>query len=83
MQTGSGMQDERPPGLEEEIDRLVDEYRSSCLWYLRPDYYPSDDPQRDRVLERIQRSGDRAAFQKAAELRLCLSLLSSARSAVS
>ncbi len=77
------MKDERGPMIEEEIDRLVDEHRSSCLWYLRPDFYPEDDVQRDRVLERIQRSGDRTAFQKAAKLRRWLSLRSSARSAVS
>lgn len=77
------MQDQRATSLEEEIDRLVDECRTSCLWYLRPDYFPADDAQRDRVLERIQRNGDRAAFQRAAELRRCLSLRSSARSAVS
>jgi hypothetical protein len=77
------MNEERGPMIEEEIDRLVDEHRTSCLWYLRPDFYPEDDLQRDRVLERIQRSGDRTAFQKAAELRRWLSLRSSARSAVS
>lgn len=77
------MKDERGSRIEEEIDQLVDECRSSCLWYLRPDYYPKDDLQRDSVLVRIQRNGDRAAFQKAAELRRWLSLRSSARSAVS
>ena len=77
------MKDERGSRIEEEIDHLVDECRSSCLWYLRPDYYPKDDLQRDSVLERIQRNGDRATFQKAAELRRWLSLRSSARSAVS
>lgn len=77
------MTEDRGPRIEEEIDRLVDECRSSCLWSLRPDYYPKDDLQRDRVLERIQKNGDRAAFQKAAELRRWLSLRSSARSAVS
>ena len=83
MKAGRGMKGERTPSLEEEIDRLVDECRSSCLWYLRPDYYPANDLQRERVLERIQKNGDRAAFQRAAELRRCLSLRSSARSAVS
>lgn len=77
------MTEDSDPRIEEEIVRLVDEYRSSCLWYLRPDYYPEDDRQRDRVLERIQQSGDRTAFQKAAELRRWLSLRSSARSAAS
>ena len=77
------MQEDNAKGIEREINELVDEFRSSCLWYLRPDYYPADDKQRDRVLERIQRHGDRAAFQRAAEFRKWLSLRSSARSAVS
>lgn len=77
------MGEELDPRIEEEVDRLVDECRSTCLWFLRPDYYPKDDRQRDRVLERIQRGGDRAAFQRAAELRRWLSLRSSARSAAS
>lgn len=77
------MGEELDPRIEEEVDRLVDECRSTCLWYLRPDYYPKDDRQRDRVLERIQRGGDRAAFQRAAELRRWLSLRFSARSAAS
>jgi hypothetical protein len=77
------MQEDNTKGIEREIDELVDELRSSCLWYLRPDYYPANDRQRDRVLERIQRHGDRAAFQRAAGLRKWLSLPSSGRSAVS
>jgi hypothetical protein len=24
-----------------ELRRLVDEYRSRCLWFLREDYYPA------------------------------------------
>ncbi|KAA0254529.1 hypothetical protein FBQ97_17055 [Acidobacteria bacterium ACD] len=77
------MPDERGHELEKEIDRLVDECRSSCLWFLRPDYYPSDDTQRDRVLLRIEQNGDRATFQRAAELRRWLSLRSSGKSAAS
>ena len=77
------MREDSADGIEKEINQLVDECRSSCLWYLRPDYYPADDMQRDRVLERIQRHGDRAAFQRAAEFRKWLSIHSSARSAVS
>ena len=25
--------------IAEEVDRLVDEYRRRCLWFLRADYY--------------------------------------------
>jgi hypothetical protein len=65
------------------VNRLVDEYRSRCLWFLRPDYYPMDMAQRVRVLGQIQKNGDRTAFLKAAELRQCLSRASSAGSASS
>lgn len=65
------------------VNRLVDEYRSRCLWFLRPDYYPVDTAQRVRVLGLIQKNGDRTAFLKAAELRRCLSPASSGGSASS
>lgn len=65
------------------VDRLVDEYRSRCLWFLRPDYYPVDTAERVRVLGLIQKYGDKTAFVKAAELRRCLSPASSAGSASS
>lgn len=67
----------------EAIDRLVDDCRASCLWFLRADYYPTTDEERLRVLGDIQRHGDRAAFQRASELRQWLSRRSSAPSAAS
>jgi len=68
---------------EEEVIRLVDEYRTRCLWFLRPDYYPTSDDDRLRVLRYIERHGDRRAFQRAAAVRQWLSRNSSARSAAS
>jgi hypothetical protein len=65
------------------IDRLVDEYRLRCLWFLRPDYYPSSDAERIRVLLYIERHGDRDAYRRAREMRRWLSQTSSAPSAVS
>lgn len=65
------------------VDRLVDEYRVRCLWFLRDDYYPSTNAERLRVLDEIQRHGDREAFKLAGELRQWLSRPSSARSAAS
>jgi hypothetical protein len=65
------------------IDRLVDEYRLRCLWFLRADYYPSTDAERIRVLQYIERHGDRDAYRRAREMRRWLSQSSSARSAVS
>jgi hypothetical protein len=67
--------------VEEELRRLVDEYRVRCLWFLRPDYYPSTLEERLRVLDYIERHGDREAFRRAARMRQWLSPNSSARSA--
>ena len=63
------------------IDRLVDEYRHRCLWFLRADYYPTTDEERLRALRYIQRHGDRTAYVRAAELRRWLSPASNAPSA--
>jgi hypothetical protein len=65
----------------QEVHALVDEYRSTCLWFLRRDYYPQTAGEACRVLEQIERHGDLAAFRKAAELRQWLSRNSSAPSA--
>lgn len=67
--------------LIEDVDRLVDEHRISCLWFLRPDYYPSTDAERIEVLALIERHGDRHAFRRAATLRRWLSQTSSDASA--
>ena len=69
------------PEIAEAVNRLVDEYRAQCLWFLREDFYPATDPERFRVLNYIQRHGDRAAFARAAALRQWLSRPSSERSA--
>jgi hypothetical protein len=65
----------------EAVNRLVEEYRVQCLWFLRPDYYPSTLAERLRVLGYIERHGDRAAFRRAATLRRWLSPGSSVPSA--
>jgi hypothetical protein len=64
----------------EAVNRLADEYRVRCLWFLRPDYYPSTLEERLRVLGYIERHGDREAFRRAARLKRCLSPDSSAPS---
>jgi hypothetical protein len=56
------------------IRALVDEYRATCLWSLRKDYYPETLDEAFRVLEQIERHGDVTAFQKAAELRTAIDL---------
>jgi hypothetical protein len=63
------------------VDRLVDEQRVACLWFMRPDYYPSTHEERARVLAQIERHGDLDAFRRAATLRRWLSRTSSAASA--
>ena len=75
------MNDDVTNSLAETVDRLVDEYRSRCLWFLRSDYYPATDEERSRVLDYIQRYGDTRAFLRAADVRQWLSRASSAPSA--
>jgi hypothetical protein len=60
-------------GVNAAVDRLVDEQRIACLWFLRPDYVPATRAERLRVLEQIERHGDRDAFRRAATLRRWLS----------
>ena len=69
--------------IAETVDRLVDEYRHRCLWFLRGDYYPTTDEERLRILAYIERHGDRSAYVRAAEVRRWLSRASSAASAAS
>ena len=63
-----------PQSIPETVNRLVDEYRDRCLWFLRADYYPSTSEEQDRILALIQRHGDLAAW-RASELRSSLSAL--------
>ena len=72
---------ERAADITTAVDRLVDEYRHRCLWFLREDYYPATDAERLRVLDYIERYGDVRAYQRAEEIRRWLSRTSSARSA--
>jgi hypothetical protein len=73
----------QPQDIEREVNRLVDEYRARCLWFLRADYYPATDADRLRMLDYIGRHGDREAFQRVATVRRWLSQNSSERSAAS
>jgi len=65
----------------EAVDRLVEENRVSCLWFLRPDDLPATNADRIRVLALIERHGDRDAYRRAATLRRRLSPTSSDASA--
>ena len=70
-----------PGPAQDPLRAIVDEYRGRCLWFLRPGYYPETIEEALRVLESIQRYGDREAFQRAGEVRRRLSPDTSARSA--
>lgn len=67
--------------LHSEFRRLVAECRDRCLWFLREDYCPTDPAEMQRVLEHIERHGDREAFLAARELSRWLSRDSSGPSA--
>jgi len=58
-----------PEFTEHGIDRLADEYRDQCLWFLRRDFYPRTLDECLRVLGYIERYGDRPAYQRAAQAR--------------
>ena len=60
---------------------LVDDYRTRCLWFLRPDYYPMTRNEHLKVLDYVQRYGDRAAHVRAATVRAWLFQTSSVESA--
>jgi hypothetical protein len=59
--------------LERALRALVGEYRTRCLWFLRPDWYPSTLDERVRALDYIEQHGDAEAFRRARVLRRWLS----------
>ncbi|HEY7791154.1 MAG TPA: hypothetical protein VIC33_11605 [Vicinamibacterales bacterium] len=67
--------------LDDAFRALVDEYRARCLWFLRTDYYPATTQERLRVLDYVQRYGEREAHVRAAQLRQWLSQPSNVGSA--
>jgi hypothetical protein len=69
------------PAADAAIRQLVDDYRERCLWFLRADFYPATPEEAERVIEAVQRHGDREGFRRAARIREWLSLPSSATSA--
>ena len=74
----------QPPDERElvaDADRLIEEHRVSCLWFMRPDYRPSTNEERVRALEHIERHGDLDTFRRAATLKRWLLLHSSDASA--
>lgn len=78
-----GIAESMRPSIEAELRRLVDDYRTRCLWFLRPDYYPKTREEMLRVLRQIEKNADREGFVRAARIRQWLSPPSSGPSAVS
>ena len=58
-----------PAAVRDELRELVDEYRTRCLWFLRPDLYPKTRDQALRMLGYIERYGDLEAFRRAGRIR--------------
>jgi hypothetical protein len=60
--------------IQAEIEQLVEEYRDRCLWFLRRDFIPRNPEEVLKVLDLIERYGDRAGFQRTQRLRQWLQL---------
>ena len=77
-------QEDKPTeSVRAELDRLVDEYRSRCLWFLKEDYTPRTAAEIANVLRQIEIHGDLSAFQRVANIRRWLSRDSSESSVAS
>ncbi len=74
------MEQPEPKAILEEVSRLVTENREQCLWFLAPDFQPTDAESAVRALEYIERYGSKSAFAQARVLRTWLQRNSSARS---
>ena len=74
-------QEQEPRDLDAALNALVDEYRTRCLWFLRPDWYPGTRAERLRALGYIERHGDVSAFRRAGAMRRWLSRTSNETSA--
>lgn len=70
-----------PTEVRAELDLLVEEYRSRCLWFLREDFTPRTVTEIENVLRHIERHGDLPAFRRVATIRRWLSPPSSETSA--
>lgn len=81
MSSGDATETLSHEDIAREVDLLVEECRSTALWYLRPDYYPRTDVERLRVLDSIEKHADVAMFKRSARLKQWLSRHSSAASA--
>ena len=67
------LEQQHPDDADAAVNALVDEYRTRCLWFLRPDWYPQTLEERLRAVSYIERYGDANAFRRAGVLRRWLS----------
>lgn len=58
----------------DDLNMLVEEYRDRCLWFLKQDYCIRTLDEALKILDLIERYGDRSAYQRAEKLRPWLSL---------
>jgi len=65
----------------DEIDKLIEQNRVNCLWFVRTDYFPKTTEERLSILRDIERHGNRATFVAARNLRDCLLQISNETSA--
>jgi hypothetical protein len=59
-------------GIVQGVRRLVDEYRATCLWFLREDYYRETLGERERILGLIGQHGDLQTFRRVARMLMAL-----------
>ncbi len=59
--------------IKQQLVELIGCYRSRCLWFLAEDFVPETPEQVIRVLEYIERYGDREGFVRARRLKQWLS----------
>ncbi len=64
-----------------QVNALVEEYRSRCLWFWRSDYHPTTTADALRALRYIENHGDVAALRRVAPLKKWLLQNSNAASA--
>ena len=74
------MDTEMQDDMTQQLMELVARYRGRCLWFLAPDFVPETPEQALRVLEYIERYGDRQGFVQARRLKQWLSPSISVRS---
>lgn len=55
--------------MKQRLGPLMEKYRVRCLWFLSPQYLPDTLPAALRVIEYIERYGDRQAYREAEELK--------------